>query len=105
MQSWIQKRNKLLEMIKILSEENGGDDLLWLREYGREIVNSCIESTDVAIECFKSMLCTYVASSDNKSTTSMIDSFNVNSTYRLNIVQSTKSKSSYNFSKYKPWIC
>ncbi len=54
--SWRAKRDYLCKLIKQVSDENGGDDVEWLREYARDMINKYADNLDVAIECFESLV-------------------------------------------------
>ncbi len=55
-ESWRDKRNRLCEMIKKVSERYGGDDREWLREYAADLINCHTENLDVPIACFEDIL-------------------------------------------------
>jgi hypothetical protein len=56
MKSWRQKRNYLCKLIKQVSDENGGDDVNWLREYARDMINKYADNLDVVVACFESLI-------------------------------------------------
>lgn len=64
MKSWKEKRNYLCQLIKQVSDENGGDNIEWLREYAKDIIKTYNNDIDKAIECFE-CLCTDNLKSSN----------------------------------------
>lgn len=54
--SWKAKRNYLCRLIKQVSDECGGDDKEWLREYARDMIKKYAEDLDVPIACFESLI-------------------------------------------------
>ncbi len=54
--SWNGKRNYLVGLIKKVSDQNGGDDLEWLRDYAKEVINKYSSDLEVAIRCFESLI-------------------------------------------------
>jgi hypothetical protein len=54
--SWKQKRDKLCKAIKAVSDQHGGDDLDWLKDYCREVIEAYQADLDGAIACFESLL-------------------------------------------------
>ena len=54
-ESWMDKRNYLARLIKKVSDEYGGDEPEWLKEYGLEIIESYSGNLDEAITCFESL--------------------------------------------------
>lgn len=55
MNSWREKRDYLCKLIKIVSDEHGGDDLDWLREYARDVIKKYSNDLDIAIVAFESL--------------------------------------------------
>src|ERR1700723_1449014 len=56
MDAWIDKRNYLIRLIKEVSEENGGDDPGWLKDYASEMIKNYGCDLDVPITCFESLV-------------------------------------------------
>lgn len=54
--SWRWKRNQVYKFIKQVSDENGGDDIEWLRNYAKEVVKEYAEELETAIACFESLI-------------------------------------------------
>lgn len=54
--SWKEKRDYLCKLIKIVSDEHGGDDIEWLREYAKDVIKKYSNDLDVAIVAFESLL-------------------------------------------------
>lgn len=55
-QTWKAKRNQLYTLIKKVSDQYGGDDPAFLRDYAGDIVFDHSENLDVPIRCFQSLL-------------------------------------------------
>lgn len=55
-ESWRSKRDKLCKLIKTVSDQYGGDDRDWLREYARDVINLYTDDLDSAILCFDSLI-------------------------------------------------
>lgn len=53
---WIAKKNVLCGLIKKVSDANGGDDVEWLRDYVRDVVEDSKDCLDSAIACFSDVL-------------------------------------------------
>lgn len=53
--SWRQKRNRIVYLIKFLSDYYGGDDIEWLRDYAREVLETNKDDLDGALSCFNSL--------------------------------------------------
>jgi hypothetical protein len=56
MESYKQKSESLYKLIKKVSDSYGGDDILWLREYARDVIKNNAGDIDRAILCFKSLM-------------------------------------------------
>lgn len=54
--SWKNKRAELCKLIKQVSDENGGDDREWLKDYAREMIKKYAEDLDVPIRCFETLI-------------------------------------------------
>lgn len=52
---WIAKKNELCNLIKIVSDGYGGDDVDWLRDYAKEVIDAHQDDIMPAIECFKDL--------------------------------------------------
>ena len=53
---WIAKKKVLAGLIKKVSDANGGDDVEWLREYAKDVIEAHKDCLDEAIACFSSVL-------------------------------------------------
>ncbi len=49
---FINKKTKICELIKKVSDYYGGDDLEWLREYARDRISCYRVAPDALLECF-----------------------------------------------------
>jgi hypothetical protein len=49
---WIATKNQLCHFIKQVSDHYGGDDVAWLREYAKEVVETYKDDLGTAIDCF-----------------------------------------------------
>lgn len=49
---WIAKKNQICCLIKKISDNNGGDDVEWLREYAKEVIEKHKDDLDKALNCF-----------------------------------------------------
>lgn len=56
MESWKEKRNRLVGLIKELSDLHGGDDKKWLEEYCQEVVMAYKNDLDTALTCFDDLV-------------------------------------------------
>ena len=56
MKSWKEKANYLLKLIKKLSDQHGGDEEIFLKEYGNEVIKKYAAELEVAIECFEELI-------------------------------------------------
>jgi hypothetical protein len=53
---WIAKKHVLIGLIKKVSDGYGGDDVEWLKDYCREVLEAHPdEKIDEAIACFRSL--------------------------------------------------
>lgn len=52
---WIAQKNQLCSLIKKISDHYGGDDIEWLRDYCKGIINDHKNNIDKAINCFISL--------------------------------------------------
>lgn len=52
---WISKKNHLCSLIKKVSDLWGGDDVNWLREYAREVVECNKDDLQTALHCFMNL--------------------------------------------------
>jgi hypothetical protein len=55
MSAWKARRDYLCKLIKNVSDRFGGDDVVWLREYAKEVVKIYASDLEVAITCFADM--------------------------------------------------
>lgn len=53
---FIPKKNELAVLIKKVSDAYGGDDVVWLREYAKEVIELNRQNLDVALDCFNNLL-------------------------------------------------
>lgn len=53
---WIANKNVLCGLIKKVSDAYGGDDVEWLREYARDVVEAHKENLQSAIICFTELV-------------------------------------------------
>jgi hypothetical protein len=58
-ESWKNKQKKILLLIKYISDQCGGDDIEWLREYEKHIVITNKDCLDKAIRCFECLCSSY----------------------------------------------
>lgn len=58
--SWKERKNYLCKLIKKVSDEYGGDDSEWLREYAKEMINRYRDNLEVPIGCFERLADTEV---------------------------------------------
>lgn len=56
MASWRSRRDYLCRLIKKVSEENGGDDREWLKDYAKDVIKKYAEDLEVPIRCFESLV-------------------------------------------------
>lgn len=49
---WLAKKNQLCVLIKKISDTYGGDEIEWLRDYCREIVELHKNDLQKALDCF-----------------------------------------------------
>lgn len=52
---WIAKKNELAVLIKRISDHYGGDEVEWLREYFKEVLDAHADDINVALECFRDL--------------------------------------------------
>jgi hypothetical protein len=52
---WIAKKNELCSLIKKVSDLYGGDDLVWLKEYAKEVIEVNRDGLDTALACFREL--------------------------------------------------
>ena len=57
--SWKEKRNKLAVLVKKLSDENGGDDIEWLKGYFEEVLKEYTNNLDLPILACESLFKEY----------------------------------------------
>lgn len=50
--SWKAKRKRIYEMIKKISDHYGKDDIGWLRDYAKEVINHYKDELQIALYCF-----------------------------------------------------
>ena len=50
--SWKEKRRRIFEKIKKISDHYGRDDIEWLREYAKCVINTYKDELEVALKCF-----------------------------------------------------
>ncbi len=54
---WIARKNYLCTLIKKVSDSRGGDDIEWLRQHCREVIESHPdEKIEEAIACYQEMV-------------------------------------------------
>jgi hypothetical protein len=54
---WIARKNYLCTLIKKISDHHGGDDVEWLRQHCREVIEMCPgEKIEEAIHCYSEMV-------------------------------------------------
>lgn len=53
---WIAKKQQLFHLVKRVSDAYGGDEVEWLREYAKELVETNKEDLQQAINCFEVLL-------------------------------------------------
>jgi len=53
MRSWKEQKNKLCNLIKMISDHYGGDDLDFLRSYCAEVINTYKDDLKTALQCFE----------------------------------------------------
>jgi len=53
MSTWKQKRDRLAVLIKKCSDKHGGDDQVFLRDYGLELISKYTDNLDEPIACFE----------------------------------------------------
>ena len=49
---WIAKKNQICGLIKKISDHHGGDDVEWLREYARKVIEANKDDLQKALDCF-----------------------------------------------------
>lgn len=54
--SWKVKKDYLIKLIKKVSDENGGDEEEWLKEYVRDMIKKYTDSLDILIWTFESLI-------------------------------------------------
>lgn len=54
--SWKDQKLYICEMIKQISDYYGGDDVEWLRDYAKLIIEQHKDDFSKAIECFEDLL-------------------------------------------------
>lgn len=54
-QSWIDQRNELCDLIKKISDGYGGDDKDWLMSYVRDIIEKNKNDLEVPLMCFREL--------------------------------------------------
>lgn len=50
---WLMHKTRLCSLVKTISDRHGGDDIEWLRQYCREMVDEWHDRLDEAIKCFE----------------------------------------------------
>lgn len=53
---WIAKKNELCGLIKQVSDAHGGDDVVWLREYAKEVIDAHSDDLNPALDCFRDLV-------------------------------------------------
>lgn len=53
---WIAKKQQLFHLVKRVSDAYGGDDVEWLREYAKDVVETNKDDLQKAIDCFEGLL-------------------------------------------------
>jgi hypothetical protein len=54
-QSWNDKKNRICSLIKLISENYGGDEKEFIDEYCREIIQKYSNDLDKALDCFEDL--------------------------------------------------
>lgn len=49
---WIAKKNEICSLIKQISDTYGGDEIEFLREYAKGIINDYQNDLDMPLDCF-----------------------------------------------------
>ena len=49
---WIAKKHQVCILIKNISDHHGGDDIEWLRDYCREVIELNKDDIQSALDCF-----------------------------------------------------
>ena len=49
---WVVKKNQCCALIKKISDHYGGDDVEWLRDYCREVIDMNRDDIQKALVCF-----------------------------------------------------
>lgn len=50
--SWSKKRKRICYLIKCLSDHYGGDDIEFLKEYAKDVIEAYSDDLDTALNCF-----------------------------------------------------
>jgi len=53
--SWKDKKNEICKIIKQISDYYGSDDVIWLREYAKEVIDKNKDNLQAALECFEDL--------------------------------------------------
>jgi len=53
--SWKDQKIYICELIKQLSDHYGGDEIIWLRDYAKEVVEQNKDGLESAIVCFEDL--------------------------------------------------
>ena len=56
MESYKQKCESLCKLIKKVSDHYGGDNILFLREYCKDVIKNNSDDIDKVIRCFESLI-------------------------------------------------
>jgi hypothetical protein len=57
--SWKDKKNRICSLIKALSDHHGGDELTFLRDYCKEVIELHKTCIDKALFCFEMLASDY----------------------------------------------
>lgn len=53
--SWQDKKKRIIELIKLISDFYGGDDPRWLKSYSDQIIKGNTYNLDKALACFEDL--------------------------------------------------
>lgn len=99
MQSWREKRNYLLELIKKVSDNALGDDSVFLKEYCLFVLSEYRSCLDEAVMCFESVLGFQMNNLDNNVDKNDFERPDIR---KMNL--EFYAKDARNYSLYKPWM-
>jgi hypothetical protein len=52
---WLAQKNEVCSLIKKISDYYGGDEIDWLREYAREVIEANSSEMQNALDCFRDL--------------------------------------------------